>query len=1061
MVPWYRGFKGKIVPLNGAVGKYEVWGTAVKRGRTRLEITELPVRRWTQDYKEWLLEQLPQSGDEKRATVTEVREHHSENSVHFVVSMTPDKLAEADRRGIEKVFHLRGNISTTNMHLFDADGHLQKYHSPEQIIEAFIPVRLGMYTKRKAHLLQKLQRDLAVISNKMRFVKLVISEELLVEGRKTAELCLEMRKLGLQTMREIEVAKEIGRALEGIAAAEQAAIDQGGPMGYKYLISMKMWSLTEEKVLELMKQHDQRSKEIEDLQATPLETFWERDLVKLEDALDLCDREDAKEAEAAAKMAAKVMGDTALVNKQCVIVLSHNYTIKRVRTSEWKARRKGNLSNARGGALDRKATKKIGGDGDAEADEEDDADALAGVFVCYDFDALLVFSEHGMCYMIQALDVPLAKKMNAAGTSLTDFLPELGSRKITALITVPQGALKDQSDEFVVLVTALGMAKKMSLDRFRALRPGKGIVAMTISSGDSLKWAHRASANCALVVGTQDGNVLRTSLGPNWRQGTTKGRGMKVIKMRGGHASGDQIAATAVHEMSEHERKTICDAILRKKVEDSTRPDGDGDDAVGDDAAEGGPPTTAMRVLRRGGDDDDSDNCGQLNNDGVEEEDEDGAEEDDAAGEDEAAEDEEIEKNEADPQAIANFTSEGQKVDDDATKEGLVATHDDRCLLLVTSRGMSLRMPLSCRRARLLRRGACGNRAIKLADNDIVVSINVVSNRDNAGMPDPSRAPFQIWYAEAKAGMEEHDNEHGVTSASCGAGLVAATQLVTEKCDDMAGVKGFEFVHKMREKFRALPEEVQKVFIERGEEERKRYKRKMEEYAQSQTACEELLLGSSGGNISRISVGSIPILTRAARGRTIAKCAKGDLICAVSLLSALETVHDEAEGSVTGAAVVIPNSSSETTQLASEALDTCSAGVSSAEAPGTPPAAPKLAVTRSPSGFSLGDGCLPSLSVTPGDNDRSPRRLRRKTSKGGNVPPWRRCLSHLCNTPRPPTPKRSNSTPFLTCSKHVRHTMVKMKMRPLGGLRRMVVTRTVDIAEWARYVLEDGSGWQA
>ena len=38
--------------------------------------------------------------------------------------------------------------------LFDADGRIRRFGSPEEIIEAFAPLRLEYYHKRKAHLLQ-------------------------------------------------------------------------------------------------------------------------------------------------------------------------------------------------------------------------------------------------------------------------------------------------------------------------------------------------------------------------------------------------------------------------------------------------------------------------------------------------------------------------------------------------------------------------------------------------------------------------------------------------------------------------------------------------------------------------------------------------------------------------------------------------------------------------------------------------------------------------------------------------------------------------------------------
>ena len=50
MSPWFKGFKGTIDELDDA--KYIVNGEISEISDTKVEITELPVRTWTQDYKE-------------------------------------------------------------------------------------------------------------------------------------------------------------------------------------------------------------------------------------------------------------------------------------------------------------------------------------------------------------------------------------------------------------------------------------------------------------------------------------------------------------------------------------------------------------------------------------------------------------------------------------------------------------------------------------------------------------------------------------------------------------------------------------------------------------------------------------------------------------------------------------------------------------------------------------------------------------------------------------------------------------------------------------------------
>jgi len=1105
MTPWYRGFRGSITPTQGTPGKFDVLGKATRRGRMRLEITELPVRRWTQDYKEWLVDQLPSSADDRRAHVQEMREHHTENSVHFVLSMLPDKLAEAERRGVERVFHLRSTISTTNMHLFDAEGKLKKYNTAEEIIEDFVPVRLEVYGRRKEHLLAKLARELAVISNRYRFVKFVVTDQLKVESRKTAELCKQMQKLGLQTMREISGVAE----QHGPPPPEELA----GPQGFKYLISMKMWTLTDEKMDELSKLNDTKMQELEELRGTSLETLWERDLARLEDALDACDREDAKEAELAAKMALKATGDNSLVNQQCVLVLSRNFRAKRLPTSEWKTVDKGSQINKGRSLVDKKAKKAAGAEGDDAGDDceeeegEDATDALAGVFCCFDFDALLVFSEHGQVFMLQALDVPLAKKMSAQGTPLSEFLPELGDKSsVTALITVPHQQLKNQNDQVVVLVTAKGMAKKVPLDRFRGLRPGKGIPAMTIAQGDKLCWAHRASTNCALVLVTQQGSVSRIALRP-WQNAMLKSAGRIVMKMRGGDHGGDCIASTSIHEMSARE----IAASVGKRRPDPAAAAGPSDSAVAG-GAEGevgaAPAAGEQNASTRNGlaEDDDSDQeQGAADAPGEEEEDDEGGESDDAGGEErEDAEDAKessqaaAEGSQAAAESGSQAAAESGTVDADADcREGGAADvkandaaivagaakQDERCVLLVTEMGMGMRIPLSTKRLGLSRAGKCGKRAIKLHDGaqqDKVVSVCVVSGSSESGKPEPPRRPFDIWYAENKATLSASDtsalagSSDDVTKPALADGSEAAPSADTQEGSGRGKVQHLLTFHRMRDMYRALPEDQQQVYVDRADEDRQRYLREMVQYQARQS--EEILLGSRGGLVKRTNVSAIPIFTRVGRGKLIARCPKGDRLCAASLLSSMDVDRDQAEGTdaAKGTAAAGPPAPrppppqrlGSRRAVASRAPPTATptpAGPSSAApvakeafdapAPGTPV---RNTSAAGGAGTHAGpDAPLPPLSLTPPGDAKLAGSCRRgeKARARVSTPPWlgvRARLSHLCMSPRPPT-----LGAMQTCtSKLVRESKLKPKIRQLGKLRTIMVTKQLDVAEWARFATE-------
>ena len=68
MAPFYRGFNGSIVevPTKTAGKSYQITGVINQIDDTTLEITELPVRKWTQDYKEFLEEMV--KPEDKNAT---------------------------------------------------------------------------------------------------------------------------------------------------------------------------------------------------------------------------------------------------------------------------------------------------------------------------------------------------------------------------------------------------------------------------------------------------------------------------------------------------------------------------------------------------------------------------------------------------------------------------------------------------------------------------------------------------------------------------------------------------------------------------------------------------------------------------------------------------------------------------------------------------------------------------------------------------------------------------------------------------------------------------------
>jgi len=135
MDPWFRGFTGIIEKSDEKT--YVVSGIFNKRD-DRLSISELPLQKWTRDYKNFL------EGLAKEDKVKSIKEFHKDNEVRFELKLGAE-LANKTNEEIEKIFKLSTNLNCTNMVLFDRDNNIKKYEDECEILNEFYEYRLRMY----------------------------------------------------------------------------------------------------------------------------------------------------------------------------------------------------------------------------------------------------------------------------------------------------------------------------------------------------------------------------------------------------------------------------------------------------------------------------------------------------------------------------------------------------------------------------------------------------------------------------------------------------------------------------------------------------------------------------------------------------------------------------------------------------------------------------------------------------------------------------------------------------------------------------------------------------
>jgi len=263
LMPWVKGFKGTFFEgPKGVVSRGIV--NVVDKGE--VEITELPVGRWTSDYKEFLVK-LKDKGDIKGFT-----ENHTTDGVYFDVLMTQSVLSK-NKKSLHKFFRLETSLYVTNMNAFGADGVVMKYGRVEDIIDEWFKFRQELYVTRKAERLKVLQHENEILENKSRFIDLVLKKEIdLLGGMPKGEIVDALVEKGLKGKSELDAILH-GREWEP------------GDGIYDYLFGMNLSSFTREKIDAMDKDRANKAQSLEAVEKESIEDMWDRELSEIEEVL--------------------------------------------------------------------------------------------------------------------------------------------------------------------------------------------------------------------------------------------------------------------------------------------------------------------------------------------------------------------------------------------------------------------------------------------------------------------------------------------------------------------------------------------------------------------------------------------------------------------------------------------------------------------------------------------------------------------------------------------------------------------------------------------------------
>jgi DNA topoisomerase-2 len=262
LMPFYRGFKGTIIQI--APKKYLIKGVYERSAKDKntITISELPIGTWTDDYKSMLEKEL----ESPKKVVKEYTDMSTDKHVSFTVKFYPgqlDKLVankiDENTNGLEKHMKLVTSNTITNMYLFDADERLRKYDCVEDIVKDYYRTRIGMYRDRIAHIIDVLERELCLLSNKAKY----INENL--EGT------IDLRRKKKKEIIDLLISKGYDMLDDDTE--------------FKYLVKMPMDSVSEENVEKIMKQKGEKEVELAKYQNMKPAALWGSELDELEKML--------------------------------------------------------------------------------------------------------------------------------------------------------------------------------------------------------------------------------------------------------------------------------------------------------------------------------------------------------------------------------------------------------------------------------------------------------------------------------------------------------------------------------------------------------------------------------------------------------------------------------------------------------------------------------------------------------------------------------------------------------------------------------------------------------
>lgn len=241
--PHFVGYKGKVKTTSD--GKVKIYGKLEKVNTTTIRITEVPPNYDLDSYIKVL------SSLREDHIIKNFKDYSDNDEFKFDIQVDRETGAKTEEE-LYELFKLIKSL-TENFTCIDENNKIREFKNAYDLIIAYMKIRLQYYKLRKEFILNKLNQEMKLLLNRVNFIKLILSNDIIINKKSKDDIEKQLIKNNLDKIED----------------------------SYDYLLSMPLYSLTKEKIEELINKVRARKDQIKDLSNKTAKDLWLEDLKEL------------------------------------------------------------------------------------------------------------------------------------------------------------------------------------------------------------------------------------------------------------------------------------------------------------------------------------------------------------------------------------------------------------------------------------------------------------------------------------------------------------------------------------------------------------------------------------------------------------------------------------------------------------------------------------------------------------------------------------------------------------------------------------------------------------